>query len=111
MINRRYSTSGPIAVLLLTIASFTSALGQDRANLYNVRDHGAQGDGKTDDTAAFQKALDEAGKAGGGTVRAPRGLYYFAGHLSVPRGVTLAGTWESVPAHNGIRDRGPAKTG
>jgi hypothetical protein len=36
--------------------------------VYNVRDLGARGDGKTDDTATFQRALDEAGKAGGGAV-------------------------------------------
>lgn len=72
----------------------------------NVRTHGAQGDGQTDDTAAFQKALDAAAQAGGGTVFAPRGNYFFAGHLNVPPAVTLRGVWESVPAHNGLRDRG-----
>ncbi len=36
--------------------------------IWNVRDFGAKGDGKADDTAAFPRALDEAGKAGGGTV-------------------------------------------
>jgi len=76
---------------------------------WNVRDFGAKGDGKTDDTAAFQKALDTAGQAGGGVVHAPRGNYFFAGHLNVPRAVTLAGIWQSVPAHNGIRDRGLPK--
>lgn len=80
-----------------------------QTDVYNVRDFGAKGDGKTDDTAAFQRALDEAGKAGGGVVYAPRGLYLFKGHLVVPSGVTLKGVWESVPAHNGIRDAGLPK--
>jgi hypothetical protein len=76
---------------------------------YSVRDFGAAGDGKTDDTAAFQKALDAAAKAGGGIVLAPRGNYHFAGSLNVPSAVTLKGVWESVPAHNGIRDAGLPK--
>lgn len=72
----------------------------------SVLDFGAKGDGKTDDTAAFQKALDSVGKAGGGVVYAPRGNYFFAGHLTVPGAVTLKGMWESVPAHVGVRDAG-----
>ncbi len=76
---------------------------------YSVRDYGALGDGKTDETAAFQKALDIAAQAGGGVVYAPRGNYFFAGHLNIPNAVTLKGIWESVPAHNGIRDRGLPK--
>jgi len=75
----------------------------------SVLDFGAKGDGKTDDTAAFQKAMDAATQAGGGSVLAPRGNYFFAGHLKVPPAVTLKGIWESVPAHNGIRDRGLPK--
>src|SRR5437899_10030861 len=78
-------------------------------DVYLVRDFGAKGDGKTDDTAAFQKALDAAGQAGGGVVYAPRGSYLFAGHLNLPAAVTLKGVWESVPAHNGIRDAGLPK--
>jgi len=76
---------------------------------FDVRRYGAVGDGQTDDTAAFQKALDAAGKAGGGVAHAPRGNYLFKGHLNVPKAVTLAGMWQSVPAHNGIRDRGLPK--
>lgn len=79
------------------------------ADTFSVLDFGAKADGKTDDTAAFQKALDAAGQAGGGVVQAPRGNYFFAGHLNVPSAVTLKGIWESVPAHNGIRNPGLPK--
>ena len=75
---------------------------------FPARDFGAKGDGRTDDTAAFQKALDAVAK-GGGIVQAGRGSFYFAGHLNVPTGVTLEGIWKSVPSHAGIRDRGHAK--
>ncbi len=67
---------------------------------------GAKADGKTDNTVAFQKALDAAAKAGGGVVFAPRGNYLFKGRLNVPAAVTLKGMWESVPSHNGVRDAG-----
>jgi hypothetical protein len=79
------------------------------ADCFEVRQFGAVGDGTTDDTAAFQNALDAAAKAGGGIVHAPRGNYFFAGHLNVPNAVTLAGIWQSVPAHNGIRNPGLPK--
>lgn len=91
------------------VALLLSSLSCAAADLWNVRDFGAKGDGSTDDTAAFQQALDAAAKAGGGTVSAPRGNYLFAGHLNVPPAVTLRGIWESVPAHNGLRDRGLPK--
>ena len=75
-----------------------------RGDILDVRRFGARGDGKSDDTAAFQKALDAAGARGGATVRAPAGNYLFAGHLFFPRGVTLVGDWISVPSHNGLRE-------
>ena len=57
-----------------TAESRSSAAGAS-AKVFNVREFGAQGDGKTLDTAAIQKALDECGKAGGGIVRFPAGTY------------------------------------
>jgi len=75
-------------------------------DVFSVRDFGALGDGKSDDTAAFQSALDAAEKAGGGVVYAARGNYYFAGHLAVPSAVALKGVWESVPSHVGLRNAG-----
>ena len=93
-------------LLLLGLAATLHAA---EPGVFNVRDFGAKGDGQTDDTAAFQKALDAAGTAGGGVVFAPRGNYFFAGRLNVPNAVTLRGLWESVPAHNGLRDAGLPK--
>jgi polygalacturonase len=43
--------------------------------IFNVRDHGAVGDGTTLDTDAVQKALNESGKSGGGVVLVPAGTY------------------------------------
>src|SRR5689334_18427573 len=42
---------------------------------FDVRAHGATGDGKTLVTAAINKAIDAAAAAGGGTVRFPAGTY------------------------------------
>ena len=41
----------------------------------NVKDHGATGNGNTDDRAAIQSAIDAATAAGGGTVFFPPGDY------------------------------------
>src|SRR6266446_5200046 len=90
---------------LIFLSTIFLAAAASNPDVYSVHDFGAKGDGKTDDTAAFQKALDAAAQAGGGIVYAPRGNYFFAGHLNVPNAVTLKGVWESVPAHVGIRDR------
>ncbi len=98
-----------LILALFVTCSFGTAMGQETDGIFNVRDYGAKGDAATDDTAAFQQAMDAAGKAGGGTVHVPRGNYYFAGHLNVPAAVTLLGHWQSVPAHNGLRNRGLPK--
>jgi hypothetical protein len=98
----RVLTGGGAATALLLAAALAGAAPEP--DVFSVRDFGAKGDGRTDDTAAFQKALDTAGEAGGGIVYAPRGNYFFAGHLKVPTAVALKGVWQSVPAHNGIRD-------
>ena len=47
----------------------------DGAKVFDVRQFGAKGDGQTLDTAAIQEALDECGRAGGGTVKFSPGIY------------------------------------
>lgn len=74
----------------------------------NVLDFGAKGDGTTDNTEAFQKALDSIDPQGG-VVVVPNGQYLFTGSLVIPQSVTLRGPWNSVTAHNGCRDKGLPK--
>ncbi len=51
----------------------------------------ARADGSADATTAIQHALSDAGKAGGGVVYLPPGVYAILGRLSVPAGVELRG--------------------
>ncbi len=83
-------------VLAVTLLSTAVGWGQSLGGR-SVRECGAAGDGVTDDTAAFQTALDARGQAGGGVVSVPPGRYRIAGHLEVPASVTLQGVWRAPP--------------
>ena len=60
----------------------------------NVLDYGAVADGKTDNTKAFQLALNDASSIGG-IVYIPAGQYQIEGVLTIPDGVTLKGIGEA----------------
>ncbi len=66
----------------------------ESADLYNVRDFGAKGDGAQDDSRAFQKALDTAAKKGGGTVYVPVGKYVLKSGIVVPEKIELRGVFD-----------------
>lgn len=46
---------------------------------FNIRDHGAVGDGRSNDARAIQAAIDACAAAGGGTVVVPAGATYLSG--------------------------------
>ena len=87
-------------VLFVLTALFVAVAGTGPAycaNSLSVLDFGAKGDGKADDTAVIQKAL-EAAAPGSGVVHMPAGLYLISASLTVPAGVTLIGDgarWEN----------------
>ena len=84
------------AVVVLALAPVAYAAN----GMYNVRDYGAVGDGSTDDTTAFQNALNAANNDGGGLVTVPAGQYMIATRLNVPANVALEGVSSVPPAAN-----------
>jgi polygalacturonase len=55
---------------------------------FNITDYGALGDGQTDCTEAFKKAISAAHKAGGGRVLVPKGSF-FTGAIHLRSNVNL----------------------
>ena len=89
---RTQSSMVMMVMCLLGLVSATSGQAPTPHNgSFDVVSFGAKADGKTDDTAAIQKALDAAGKHGG-VVRLPAGKFLVAGSLKIPVGVALAGS-------------------
>ena len=93
---------GCVALLAATLANGESEATERALEAWTacVTDFGAKADGATDDTGAFQAALDAAADKGG-IVFAPAGTYLIAGALSIPQGVALRGVWEA-PHHADI---------
>lgn len=83
-------------LMLLAAARLASASDLD------VTAYGAVGNGQTDATPAFQRALDDAARAGGGRVRVPVGMFLIRGHLRIPPSVALVGEWEAPPVATSI---------
>jgi len=86
-------------LLLFLLSSFCGVVSPpvtagEPSGAVSVAASGAKADGVTDDTAALQKALDLAAKAGG-KVLLPPARYLVAGSLRIPPGVTLQGAMES----------------
>ncbi len=57
------------------------------AQVYNVLDYGAKGDGKADDAAAIQRAVDKCSADGGGQVLLPVGRTFLAGPIQLKSNV------------------------
>ena len=116
-VGRRALLTMGSAVGLAAIGSTHTGLGAEERQAQpttpeaNVKEFGAVGDSRSDETSAFQKACDTVHRDGGGLVYAPPGRYLFRGVVNIPEGVSLKGSYCCVPSHAGIRDRGQLKPG
>jgi polygalacturonase len=103
------SILNPITVTAQTHTNQNALL--SGAQVFNVRDFGAKGDGQTLDTVAVQSAIDAAHKDQGGTVLIPAGTFV-VGTIELKSNVTLhlaaqgrllgSGKAEDYKAGNGI---------
>ncbi|MBM3880030.1 MAG: hypothetical protein FJ387_09975 [Verrucomicrobia bacterium] len=89
---------GALSALPQAHAADEPARRPDRPDRLNVRDFGAAGDAKTDDTAAFRAALKAAAAQGGNAVFLPPGNYLIADTLDVPENVVLEGVFRAPTA-------------
>ncbi len=86
-LRRDFLRNGSLGIAAAAIPSISSAATKDQtaassAGIFNVRNFGATGDGKTLDTAAVNAAIQAAETAGGGVVDFPPGTYLcFSIHL------------------------------
>ncbi len=88
----------PVIIMAGLMATAQSAIAAS-PGVFNIRDYGAVGDGKTLDTIAIQKAIDACSASGGGQVLLPPGRYlsgtiHFKSHVTLflEAGATMVGT-------------------
>lgn len=67
--------------LFLNLYSGTNLMGQP---VFNVKDYGARGNGKTDDTRAIQNAINGAAKVNSAIVYFPKATYLVSSYTTTP---------------------------
>ena len=82
------SVSVGTAIPKIPVSDAAAAGSADGTRVYNIRDYGAKGDGKTLDTVAIQSAIDACHKAHGGIVLVPAGSFVI-GTVQLRSNVTL----------------------
>ena len=78
---------------------------------YNIRDFGAVGDGKTDDTIAFKSAMAFIASRNGGTLMIPDGDFVVTSPVALVSGITIQGVSSvstSAPSNNVVA-RNPSR--
>jgi len=97
--DNRISRGIRLALIIVIFMAVTQAVIAGTPGVFNTRDYGAVGDGKTLDTPAINKAIEACAAAGGGQVLLPPGKYlsgtvHLKSHVTLflEAGATLIGT-------------------
>jgi hypothetical protein len=108
----RFDLTDPNSIEVTATGSSTARTLADRfADVVNVKDFGATGDGATDDAAAIQAAIDAAETNGGGDVYFHPGTYVVGSALTIDQdGVILVGGGIEVSVIKASHSDGPALT-
>jgi polygalacturonase len=77
-----------VILVSLVLAGASASAAAAGTGIFNVRDYGAVGDGRTKNTAAFAQAVVACAAAGGGTVWVPAGKY-LTGTIQLESNLTL----------------------
>jgi Pectate lyase superfamily protein len=97
----RSALIGLFALVILSASRAENIVFPKDVSVYNVREHGARGDGTTDDTAALQKAIDESTtrKEGTQVLYIPNGTYLVSQTLVVKNAL---GPWLYGQSRDGV---------
>jgi polygalacturonase len=100
MMDRRRFLAAGLALPVGACAAVQQSVGGSIASGdYSVRDFGAQGDGKTNDTAAVQAAIDQCAKTGGSVVFPPgefrTGMIRLKSHVTIE--LRNQAVWRAIP--------------
>ena len=88
-----------------------SARDERERGFYNIRDFGAVGDGRTDDTDAFRSAMAVIASNNGGTLTVPDGEYIVSSPVTLPSGIVLQGTngLQSMASTSDVTRKNPTR--
>ncbi len=78
----------------------------DATGTYHIKDFGAVGDGKTDDTTAFKSAMAFIASRNGGTLLIPEGDFVITSPVALPSGLKMQGIsaiTTLAPTNNQVR--------
>ena len=97
-LKRRAVLVATIAMAALTAVPAIHSVAQALRPTANVRDYGAVGNGRTNDSAAIQRANDAVARAGGGVVFFPAGTY-IAANVRQDSNVEFTGNGDATLKH------------